>query len=70
MSETTLPPPLTTLPPTQAELPCDDGVPVETARHATYYWQEWIIGRNGRGTGCAGHGSGCIRDRPLGFPIG
>jgi hypothetical protein len=33
MSETILPTPLVKLPPTQAELPDDDGVPLESARH-------------------------------------
>ncbi|MGH7998587.1 MAG: Uma2 family endonuclease [Brasilonema sp.] len=33
MSETTLAAPYVTLPPTQAELPCDDGIPMETQRH-------------------------------------
>jgi len=33
MSETTLPVPLIEIPPTQAELPYDDGVPMESARH-------------------------------------
>ncbi|MFN6516475.1 MAG: Uma2 family endonuclease [Nostoc sp. CreGUA01] len=33
MSETTLPAPLIELPPSQAELPYDDGVPMESARH-------------------------------------
>ncbi|MBD2163137.1 Uma2 family endonuclease [Calothrix membranacea FACHB-236] len=33
MSETTLPLPLVEIPPTQAELPFDDGVPMESARH-------------------------------------
>ncbi|WP_414570406.1 Uma2 family endonuclease [Nostoc sp. CCY 9925] len=33
MSETTLPAPLIEIPPTQAELPFDDGVPMESARH-------------------------------------
>jgi Uma2 family endonuclease len=33
MSETTLPAPLIELPPTQEELPYDDGVPMESARH-------------------------------------
>lgn len=33
MTDITLPPTLTALPPTQADLPCDDGVPMETARH-------------------------------------
>ncbi|NMG08248.1 Uma2 family endonuclease [Brasilonema sp. UFV-L1] len=33
MSETILAAPYLTLPPTQAELPCDDGIPMETQRH-------------------------------------
>jgi Uma2 family endonuclease len=33
MSETTVSIPLIELPPTQADLPCDDGVPMESARH-------------------------------------
>ncbi|HEY9652303.1 MAG TPA: Uma2 family endonuclease [Coleofasciculaceae cyanobacterium] len=33
MSEITFVAPYVQLPPTQAELPCDDGVPMETARH-------------------------------------
>ncbi|MDF5725266.1 MAG: Uma2 family endonuclease [Rhizonema sp. PD37] len=35
MSETTLAAPYVTLPPTQAELPYDDGVPMESLRHKT-----------------------------------
>ncbi|BAY20413.1 hypothetical protein NIES2100_01540 [Calothrix sp. NIES-2100] len=35
MSETILPVPLIELPPTEAELPYDDGVPMESARHKT-----------------------------------
>lgn len=35
MSDTTLPVPLIELPPTQAELPYDDGEPMESARHKT-----------------------------------